>query len=77
MQLKTAVINNNATFFVTTTSEDVLEIIKIGAQFLDEAFGVHFQGNAHLNYQFDYDFEKFVKQSESTLYEMLTKNCKI
>jgi hypothetical protein len=50
-----------ATFFITTSSEEMIELIKIFSQGFEISFSSQLKSSGKLRFQFDYDFEDYVK----------------
>lgn len=70
------VVGTTTTFFVTTTNEEVVQLIQLVGEFLELTFNIQLSGRAHLRFEFDYDFEKFINEDKSSFYDIFTRNCR-
>lgn len=71
------VVGTATTFFITTTNEEVVQLIQLVGEFLELTFNIQLASRAHLRFEFDYDFERFINEENSNFYDIFTRNCRL
>lgn len=69
--------DTTTTFFFTTVNEDIVDYIKVLAEMFELTFNYQLHAKAHVKLEFDYDFQKFVDEPQSSFYDIFTKDFKL
>jgi hypothetical protein len=54
-----------------------MQYFQILGEFFELTFNIKLVSRAHLRFEFDYDFERFIKEEESNFYDIFTRNCRL
>lgn len=60
-------------FFITTVNQELVSLIQLFSEMIEMSFGSQFDGNAFFHYEFQYDFEEFLKNESSNFYDLFIK----
>lgn len=74
--LNSMVAGNTVTFFLTTVNEELVSLIQLVSESFELCFDSTSNGKSHIKYEFDYDFDTFLTNTSSNLYDIFVRSCK-
>lgn len=77
IHVNSMVSDTKTTFFITTTNDELTQYIQVLGEFFELTFNMPLASRAHLRFEFDYDFERFIKEENSNFYDIFTRNCRL